>query len=148
MFGVAEAGALFQSGYLLEMVNPTFSVAGLFAGIGGVERGLEKAGGHAELLCEWWEPARAVLLAQWPDATQHGDVQTLRSLPKVDVVTAGFPCTDLSQAGRTAGITGGQSSLVTHVFEALRLAQTAGRRLPWLLIENVPNMLALDRGEI
>src|SRR4051794_10633699 len=38
-----------------------FTVAGLFAGIGGVERGLARAGGEAELLCEWWEPARAVL---------------------------------------------------------------------------------------
>ena len=53
----------------------------------------------------------------------------------------------LSQAGRTAGISGSASGLVTHVFEVLRLAREANRRLPWLLIENVPNMLALDNGK-
>src|SRR5256885_9591251 len=83
-----------------------FTVAGLFAGIGGVERGLARAGGEAELLCEWWEPAKAVLAQRFPDARLVGDVRDLRSLPKVDVVTAGFPCTDLSQAGRTQGIQG------------------------------------------
>lgn len=141
MCGAAEACTVVPSGYLLGMGHHTFSVAGLFAGIGGVERGLEKAGGHAELLCEWWEPAQAVLRAHWPDATQHGDVQTLRSLPKVDVVTAGFPCTDLSQAGRTRGITGENSGLVGEVFRLLKRA-----RPTWLVLENVRNMLVLDGG--
>ena len=60
-------------------------------------------------------------------------------------MAAGFPCTDLSQAGRTAGIKGPASGLVSHVFEALRLTSTK-RRLPTLFIENVPNMLVLDQG--
>jgi DNA (cytosine-5)-methyltransferase 1 len=65
----------------------------------------------------------------------------------LDLLAAGFPCTDLSQAGRTAGIAGEQSGLVSHVFEALRLTAARSRRLPWLMIENVPNMLTLDRGK-
>lgn len=119
-----------------------FTVAGLFAGIGGLEAGLGQAGGHAELLCEWWAPAQAVLRQRFPDAPVAGDVRELRSLPKVDVVTAGFPCTDLSQAGRTSGIRGQQSGLVGEVFRLLRR-----RRAPVLVLENVRNMLVLDGGE-
>jgi len=125
-------------------------IAGLFAGIGGIEQGFHEAlgpGVSTELLCEWWGPARAVLAARFPDVELHPDVRELGWLPEdIDVLAAGFPCTDLSQAGRTAGITGTQSGLVGHVFEALRLARVSGRTLPWLLVENVPNMLALDRG--
>jgi DNA (cytosine-5)-methyltransferase 1 len=126
-------------------------IAGLFAGIGGIELGFQRALGsevQTELLCEWWEPAKAVLAARFPDVELRPDVRELGDLPAgLDVLAAGFPCTDLSQAGRTAGITGSQSSLVSHAFEALRVAQLAGRDLPWLMVENVPNMLALDKGK-
>lgn len=126
------------------------SMVGLFAGIGGIELGFQRALGdqvRTELLCESWAPAQRVLEARFPDVMVHPDVRDLRDIPgRTDVIAAGFPCTDLSQAGRTAGITGAASSLVSHVFDSLRLAEARGRRLPWLLIENVPNMLALDRG--
>lgn len=125
----------------VAIVDTSFSVAGLFSGIGGLELGLERAGGHTELLCEWWTPAETVLAAHWPDTEFHDDVQTLQGLPSVDVVTAGFPCQDLSQAGRTAGITGQRSGLVGEVF---RLVQNAHPR--WLVLENVRNMLVLDKG--
>jgi DNA (cytosine-5)-methyltransferase 1 len=59
-------------------------------------------------------------------------------------VAAGFPCQDLSQAGRTAGIEGAQSGLVDHVF---RLLDEAKHEFRWLLLENVPFMLQLDRGD-
>ncbi len=119
-----------------------FTVAGLFAGIGGIERGLESAGGHVELLCENWEPATTVLAERFPGVPLVGDVRDLRSLPKVDVVTAGFPCTDLSQAGRTKGIQGKASGLVAEVFRLLKR-----NKAPVLLLENVRNMLVLDGGE-
>jgi len=124
-------------------------IAGLFAGVGGIELGFRRGlgdGVHTKLLCECWPPAQRVLAAQFEGVDLHPDVRDLRRIPQVDVLAAGFPCTDLSQAGRTEGIAGAQSSLVSHVFEALRLAESGGRRLPWLLIENVPNMLSLDRG--
>lgn len=117
------------------------SVAGLFAGIGGIELGLHDAGLDAALLCEVWEPAQTVLRHRFPDAPVHGDIRELRSLPSTDVVTAGFPCTDLSQAGRTAGITGEQSGLVGEVFRLLRSSSA-----DWLILENVRNMLPLDGG--
>ena len=118
-----------------------FSVAGLFAGIGGIEQGLANHGGHAEFLCEYWEPAYTVLGDRFPDAELVHDVRDVRSLPKVDLVTGGFPCTDLSQAGRTKGITGEQSGLVGEVFRLVKKSKA-----PLLLLENVRNMLVLDKG--
>ncbi|XJN90688.1 DNA cytosine methyltransferase [Micrococcus luteus] len=125
-------------------------MAGLFAGIGGIEEGFRRAlgdGVSTDLLCEWWDPAKRVLASRFPDVELHPDVRELKDLPEsVDVLAAGFPCTDLSQAGRTAGITGKQSGLVVHVFEMLSRRAAKGRALPTLLIENVPNMLSLDKG--
>lgn len=96
---------------------------------------------QTKLLCEWWEPAQAVLEHRFSGIPLHDDIQTLTSLPDVDVVTAGFPCTDLSQAGRTAGIHGEASGMVKHL---IKLLDDASPR--WVVIENVRNMLALDRG--
>ena len=118
------------------------SIAALFAGIGGIEEGLRAAGGHTKLTCEVWEPAQAVLAARFPGAEHVQDIRDLDALPEVDLVTAGFPCTDLSQAGRTAGIGGAASGLVSNVFRLLK-----HQRMPLLLLENVRNMLVLDRGE-
>ncbi|MGD9704062.1 MAG: DNA cytosine methyltransferase [Acidimicrobiia bacterium] len=119
----------------------SWSVAGLFAGIGGVELGLQRAGMQSELLCEWWEPAQAVLKHHFADVPLVGDVRDIDKLPSVDLVAAGFPCTDLSQAGRTRGIRGEASGLVGEVFRLLD-----GHRAPWVLLENVRNMLVLDGG--
>jgi DNA (cytosine-5)-methyltransferase 1 len=117
-------------------------VAGLFAGIGGFEKGLSDAGHSTSILCEIWDPARAVLRKWQPDVPCERDVAELRSLPStVDVVVGGFPCQDLSQAGMTAGIAGARSGLVGHVFRLLD-----ERRVPWVVLENVSFMLHLDKG--
>ena len=121
----------------------TGSMVGLFAGIGGLELGLSAHGWRTELLCEIDPGAQAVLGTRFPDVPLHGDVTKLRSLPSdIELVAAGFPCQDLSQAGRTAGITGERSGLVDEVFRLVR--RKRGPR--WLLIENVPFMLQLGRG--
>ncbi len=118
-------------------------MVGLFAGIGGLELGLSAHGWDSTLLCEIDPGARAVLAARFPDAELRTDITRLRALPpETELVAAGFPCQDLSQAGRTAGITGTRSSLVDHVFRLVR--RKRGPR--WLLIENVPFMLQLGRG--
>ncbi|OZC48916.1 DNA (cytosine-5-)-methyltransferase [Rhodococcoides fascians A21d2] len=118
-------------------------MVGLFAGIGGLELGLAEAGWSTQLLCEVDPGAQAVLTARMPDVPLHSDVTTLRSLPAdTELVAAGFPCQDLSQAGRTAGITGARSGLVDEVFRLV----TRRRGPRWLLIENVPFMLQLGRG--
>lgn len=114
--------------------------AGLFSGIGGLELGLERAGTTTEFLCDCWEPAASTLRRHF-SAPVLEDIQNVASLPAVDVVTAGFPCTDLSQVGRTAGIGGEESGLVSEVFRLI--AKTPPR---WVVLENVPNMLTLHGG--
>lgn len=117
-------------------------VAGLFAGIGGLEAGLKRAGHDAVLLCEIWEPARAVLKSKFDGIDIPRDVVALSALPdEADLLTAGFPCQDLSQAGLTAGINGSRSGLVGHVFRLLDQ-----RRVPWVVLENVSFMLHLSKG--
>ncbi len=122
---------------------PPMKVAGLFAGIGGVELGLARSGHETALLCEIMPEARAVLDARFPEVPKHDDVTTLASLPEgTTLLTAGFPCQDLSQAGKTKGIKGARSGLIGEVFRLIEQ-----QRVPWLLIENVPFMLQLARGE-
>lgn len=117
-------------------------VAGLFAGIGGLERGLAQAGHEPVFLCENWEPARAVLATHLPTIPLEGDVRDVTALPGgTDALTAGFPCQDLSQAGLTAGIGGKRSGLVGEVFRLLD-----GQTVPWVVLENVSFMLRLDGG--
>ncbi|MEQ1717649.1 MAG: DNA (cytosine-5-)-methyltransferase [Hyphomicrobium sp.] len=117
-------------------------VAALFAGIGGLERGLHAAGHKTVLSCEVWEPAQKVLAAQFPGVPNRPDVRKLKALPRdVELLTAGFPCQDLSQAGKTAGIGGKRSGLVDHIFRLLD-----HRKVPVVVLENVSFMLQLDKG--
>lgn len=117
-------------------------VASLFSGVGGFELGLSRAGHYVQSFCELDPVARAVLKKRFKGVPIHRDVRTLKSLPKhIDLLTAGFPCQDLSQAGRTRGIVGSQSALVWEVFRLLRSSDA-----PFVLFENVPFMLRLDGG--
>ena len=114
----------------------------MFAGIGGLELGLHRAGHETVAFSEVWAPAAEVLARRFDGVPNVGDVANFKSLPTgIDIVTAGFPCQDLSQAGRTAGINGGKSGLVDHVFRLLDRD-----RPQWVLLENVSFMLRLDRG--
>ena len=118
-------------------------VTGLFAGIGGIEEGLRRANHRSALLCEINPSAKRVLEDRFPDTPIVEDVRQINRLPACEVVAAGFPCQDLSQAGRTAGITGERSGLVGEVF---RLVSDPARTPRWLVLENVPFMLQLERG--
>ncbi len=126
-----------------SLANPEpLKVVGLFAGIGGIELGLSRAGHQTMLLCENDPSAQAVLRARFPQVDLVDDVRQLRELPKgTNMITAGFPCQDLSQAGDTRGIKGSRSGLVGEVFRLLE-----AHDVPWLLLENVPFMLQLGRG--
>ena len=118
------------------------AVAGLFAGIGGFELAFSQAGFKTNLLAEIDPAARSVLRDRFPDATIHSDVSTLACLPgDTQIVTAGFPCQNLSMAGDKAGISGRKSGVVEKMFDLV------GTRGPLtVLVENVYFMLQLDSG--
>lgn len=106
---------------------------------------MRRAGHEAAVLCEIDAGASRILAERFPHVPLTADVRELETAGTVDIVAAGFPCQDLSQAGRTAGIRGHNSGLVGHVFRLMDAVKR--RRGPrWLLLENVPFMLHLDRG--
>lgn len=116
-------------------------VAGLFAGIGGVELGLSEHQHVAGFFSELDPAARVVLETHFPETPVIPDVRDVSDIRGIDLVAAGFPCQDLSQAGKTAGINGSRSGLVGEVLRLMRENDPQ-----WLLLENVPFMLSLDRG--
>lgn len=118
------------------------SIAGLFAGIGGFERAFGHEGFETALLCDNDEAAQAVLRHRFPDVELVGDVRAIAKLPRnTEIVTAGFPCQNLSMAGDKEGIAGEKSSVVDQMFRLVRRAD-----VPTVVIENVYFMLHLERG--
>lgn len=119
------------------------AVTGLFSGIGGFELAFSQAGFESELLVEIDSAASAVLRARFPNAEVRADVLDLTDIPaSTTIVTAGFPCQNLSMAGDKSGIAGSKSGVVTKMFELF------GRsRVPLVVIENVYFMLQLDSGK-
>lgn len=114
-------------------------IGSLFSGIGGLELGLELAGvGHTAWQVEQDEFCRAVLKKHWPAAAQYQDVREVgaSNLERVEVVCGGFPCQDISQAGKGAGLGGARSGLY---FEYLRVIQEISPR--FVVIENVAALL-------
>jgi LPXTG-site transpeptidase (sortase) family protein len=99
-------------------------VAGVFAGIGGFEVGLEKAGHKCVLLCENDLAAQAVLREHFKSRRLITDVAEIDAVPRdVDLLTAGFPCQDLSQVGLTQGLNG---KIVSEGIKPLTLSRAAG----------------------
>lgn len=118
-------------------------VFSLFSGIGGFEHALERHGAECVGFCEIEGAAQAVLKHRFPGVRIHNDILELKALPNIDILTAGFPCQDLSQAGPKLGITGARSSLVDEVFRLLESAKKSPR---FVLLENVSYMLKLHQG--
>lgn len=120
-------------------------VLDLFSGIGGFSLGLERAGMQTVAFCEIDPFCQRVLAKHWPEVPQYEDVATsdFASVGSVDLVAAGFPCQDISYAGRGAGLAGKRSSLFWHV---LRTASLVGR--PVLLLENVAALLRRGMGSV
>jgi DNA (cytosine-5)-methyltransferase 1 len=115
-------------------------IGSLFSGIGGLELGLERAGlGHTVYQVERDGYARHVLARHWPDVPRFDDVRTVgaRNLPRVDVVCGGFPCQDVSAAGKQAGI--GTPEAPTDRsglwFQMRRIIDE--QRPTWVVVENV-----------
>lgn len=117
-------------------------VVGLFSGIGGFELAFARAGFETALLAEI-EPAPAeVLRNRFPGIDLTSDVAEIGELPKsAEVMTAGFPCQNLSMAGDKSGISGSKSGVVERMFDLIERSH-----VPTILIENVYFLLQLDRG--
>lgn len=113
-------------------------VQSLFAGIGGFELGLERAGGFETVSqCEIDPFAQAVLAKHWPNSTRHSDVTTYDFKEgEADVITAGFPCQDISFAGDGAGLAGARSGLYREVVRAVRVVRPL-----YAVLENVAALL-------
>ena len=94
-------------------------------------------------MCESDPYARAVLEERFPGTKVHNDVVAMEGLPDCDLVAAGWPCQDLSLAGRTRGLAGTRSGLVSEVF---RLLEATPRKPRFVLLENVAFALDLQRG--
>lgn len=115
----------------------------LFSGIGGFEAGAERCGLRTAWQCEIEPFQRRVLAKHWPGVTQYDDVRAVdpRSVEPIDLLCGGFPCQDLSVAGKRAGLAGERSGLF---WEIVRLADTL--RPNWLVLENVPGLLSSNGG--
>ena len=113
----------------------------IFTGIGGFDLGFERAGMECAWQVEVDGDCNRVLQRQFPDTERHKDVTTLGRLANVDVLCGGFPCQDLSVAGKRKGLAGERSGLW---FEFLRIIGLNSPR--WIVIENVPGLLSSDEG--
>src|SRR5687768_2363432 len=98
-------------------------VLDLFSGIGCFSIGLEMTGGFETVaFCEIDPDRRNDLKSVWPGVPVFEDVRSLsgKEVGKIDVITGGFPCQDISIAGRRAGITGKRSGLFAEIIRLLR----------------------------
>ena len=119
-------------------------VLDLFSGIGGFSLGLERAGGFETVaFCEIEEFPRKVLKKHWPEVPIYEDVRNLtadtlaRDGIDVEVITGGFPCQDLSTAGKRAGLDGERSGLWSEIVRLVREI-----RPQYVIVENVANLLS------
>jgi DNA (cytosine-5)-methyltransferase 1 len=124
-------------------------VLDLFSGIGGFSLGFEKAGFRTAAFCEIDPFCQKVLKRHWSDIPVYSDIKQLSverlehdGITDIDIITGGFPCTDLSVAGKQRGMDEGTRSGLW--WEMRRLI---GEIQPkFAVMENVPNFLSGDNG--
>ena len=126
-------------------MRPHLSFGSLFSGIGGIDLGFERAG----LICKWQveidQYANRVLAKHWPNVRRHNDVRTWPQpdSESVDVIAGGFPCQDISYAGKGAGLHGERSGLF---FEFARIVGEMGPR--FIVMENVSALLTRGLDQV
>ena len=107
----------------------------LFSGIGGFSLGLERTGGFQTVgFCDNDKKTHLVLKKHWPNVPIYDDVSTLKGsdLGTIEIITGGFPCQDLSVAGKGAGLEGARSGLWWQFHRLIKEAQPR-----WVIAENV-----------
>ncbi len=122
------------------------TVLDLFSGIGGFSLGLERTGGFRTIaFCEIEPYCQAVLRKHWPDVPIFPDVTKLGAadVGSPDVICGGFPCQDISVAGKQVGIEGERSGLWSE------FARLIGELRPrYAIVENVPGLLSNGHGRV
>ncbi len=100
-------------------------IGSLFSGIGGIELGFEREGFETKWFVEKNLFCQAVLRKHWPKVKIYGDITSIdfRKTEPIDVLTGGFPCQDISVAGKGKGITGERSGLWKEYLRAIREIQ-------------------------
>jgi DNA (cytosine-5)-methyltransferase 1 len=102
-----------------------YEIGSLFSGIGGIELGFERTGAFKTIwFVEKDKYAQQIIRKNWgANAIIYDDITRLdfRTVPKIDVLTGGFPCQDISTAGKGVGITGSRSSLWRYYKKAIRV---------------------------
>ena len=121
----------------------------LFAGIGGFDLALERNGVKVVASVEIDKHAQGVLRRHFPNSQLFGDIQEVTGeqlisagfTPERGVIVGGFPCQDLSVAGKRAGLAGARSGLF---WEICRLLDETKAR--YFILENVPGLLTSSGG--
>lgn len=122
-----------------------------FSGIGGFHTGLENAGMKCAGWCEFDKFAQESYKAIYNTEGLYfnNDIRNIngKDLPKTDLWAFGFPCQDISIAGKMQGIKEGtRSGLFYEVMRLLDECEESGNKPKWLIAENVKNLLSIDRG--
>ena len=123
----------------------TLKIGSLFSGIGGLDLAVEEFfGAETAWHCEWDEEPSKVLAARWPGVPNYRDVRTVdwSAVEPVDIMCGGFPCQDVSLAGRRAGMKEGtRSGLWSEFARAIDIVRPSV-----VVIENVRGLLSADAG--
>jgi len=126
----------------LRLYGGMMNVLSLFSGIGGFDLGFERAGMNVVGMCEIDKHAQKILQRHFPDATLHTDVREVHyERGAVDLICGGFPCQDLSVAGKRRGLAGERSGLWYEFARIIDKTQPS-----WVVIENVPGLFSSNAG--
>jgi DNA (cytosine-5)-methyltransferase 1 len=111
----------------------------LFSGIGGIDLGFERVGIRTVWQVENEPFCQAILAKHWPEVARYSDIKQCHNLPYADIISGGFPCQDISNAGKRKGISGSRSGLWKE------FARIIGETMPrYVVAENVAALV--NRG--
>lgn len=136
-----------QEGEKVNKIPASFRLGSLFSGIGGLDLGLEMSlGARPVFFCEQEPFCHAVLQSRCTGPLLFDDVRELgvsTPVPGIDVLCGGFPCQDVSHAGKNAGLAGARSGLWFEMLRVLGLARPA-----YVVVENVSALLNRGLGTV
>lgn len=121
----------------------------LFAGVGGFDLAMERNGVEVVANVEIDKQCQKVLAKHFPNAKQFSDITDVKGSdliaagfePNRGIITGGFPCQDLSVAGKRAGLAGERSGLFWEIARLIEETKTE-----WFILENVPGLLTSNKG--